>query len=57
MTPKTLKWWEGEFDRACALAALYCCTLSFDQFCAARGLEEEDREILLSHLHKHSICL
>lgn len=47
--PKTLRWWAAEWDRACALACLYRCELSLDQFCAARGLEECDRNQLLSY--------
>jgi hypothetical protein len=56
MTPKMLKWWEAEWDKACILACYYNCCLSLDQFAASRGLEEEDRNILLEHLQKRSVC-
>lgn len=49
MPPKTLKWWAREWDKACALACLYGCTLDLDQFCASRGLESEERDELTIH--------
>jgi hypothetical protein len=57
MPLKTLKWYEAEFLNACGLAGLYGCELSVDQFCACRGLEPEDREMLVEYLHRHSIAL
>jgi hypothetical protein len=56
MPVKQLKWWEGEFLRACGLACLYGVELSVDQFCASRGLEPEDRDLLLPYLRKHCIA-
>ena len=46
MPPKTIRYWEQEFHKACLLACLYKVELSLDQFCAARGLEEEERDLL-----------
>lgn len=57
MSPKALRWWEGEFLRACGLACLYGIELSVDQFCASRGIEPEDRDVLLHHLQKSCIAL
>ena len=52
MPPKTLKWWWVEWNNACALACLYGCDLSLDQFCAARGLAEPERDELEAHFAK-----
>ena len=49
MPPKTLRWWADQWRSAAALACLYGCPLSLDQFCAARGLEEGDRNQLLCY--------
>lgn len=47
MPPKTLRWWWDQWNDACALACVYGCELSLDQFCASRGLEEMERNQLL----------
>ncbi len=53
MTPKLLRWWSEEFDRAVATAnALYNVRLYLDQFCACRGIDPEDRNTLLSYMEK-----
>lgn len=52
MPVKTLKWYAGEFDKACALACVYQCSLTLDQFCASRGLEEQDRDQLEEYFIK-----
>lgn len=49
MPPKTLRWWWDQWNDACALACLYGCELSLDQFCAARGLEEMERNQLITY--------
>ena len=56
MPPKQLKWWVQEYLNACGLAILYGQPLNVDQFCACRGLEPEDRDILVEHFAKHSIA-
>lgn len=49
MPPKTLRWWWERWNLACALACLYGCELNLDQFCAAHGLEELERNQLLTY--------
>lgn len=55
MTPKQLRSWEDQFHRACVLSCLYGCNLSLDQFCAAHGLEPEDRNTLVDHFERIGI--
>ena len=55
MAPKQLKWWLQEYMNACGLACFYKVTLTLNQFCACRGLEEDDRDRLRAYFDQFSV--
>ena len=55
MPPKTLRWWLNEWHTAAQLACFYGVGLTVTQFCAARGLEELDRNQLLAYFQASGV--